>query len=161
MKYRKILLWLPAASVMLLIFFFSSQNGDNSSETSGGFARFLAELLHPDFSSLGSSEKSEIMSDCQFIIRKTAHFSIYAALGFSCALPLQSLGISSFSKRSFFSVCISAVYAVSDEIHQYFVPERSCRLTDVLIDSCGAFAGADVFAFIFFIIKMKNLKKNT
>ena len=33
------------------------------------------------------------------------------------------------------------VYAVSDEIHQYFVPGRACMLRDMLLDTCGSLAG--------------------
>ena len=38
-------------------------------------------------------------------------------------------------------VCILA-YAVTDEIHQAFVPGRACAPMDVLIDSAGAATGA-------------------
>jgi hypothetical protein len=36
---------------------------------------------------------------------------------------------------------IGVLYAVSDEIHQTFVPGRAGQLRDVLIDSCGVLAG--------------------
>ena len=38
-----------------------------------------------------------------------------------------------------------ALYACSDELHQYFVPGRSCRFFDVCVDSTGAFFGALLF----------------
>lgn len=38
-----------------------------------------------------------------------------------------------------FSLCI--VYAISDEIHQYFVPDRFADVTDVLSDAIGAGIG--------------------
>lgn len=37
------------------------------------------------------------------------------------------------------------LYAVTDEIHQYFVPGRSCRLFDVGVDSLGILFGALLF----------------
>ena len=36
------------------------------------------------------------------------------------------------------TIAICFLYAVSDEIHQYFVPGRACRLFDVLIDTSGS-----------------------
>ena len=41
----------------------------------------------------------------------------------------------------------SAVYAISDEVHQLFVPGRACMPLDVLIDASGALAGIAIFAF--------------
>ena len=46
-----------------------------------------------------------------------------------------------FRKAMVFSLWTCALYAVSDEIHQLFVSGRSCQLTDVLLDSAGAFVG--------------------
>ena len=33
------------------------------------------------------------------------------------------------------------LYAVTDEIHQYFVPGRSCEFRDICIDSAGVLCG--------------------
>ena len=38
-----------------------------------------------------------------------------------------------------------ALYACSDEFHQYFVPGRSCKFFDVCVDSTGTFFGALLF----------------
>ena len=40
------------------------------------------------------------------------------------------------------------LYAVTDEIHQSFVPGRSCELRDMGIDSCGVLAGVLVVSFL-------------
>ena len=42
---------------------------------------------------------------------------------------------------------IGALYAVSDELHQSFVPGRSCELRDMLIDACGVAAGVAILWF--------------
>lgn len=160
-RYKYYLLWIPAIFIMILIFFFSAQNGNTSSETSGGFAEFLAKISHPDFASFSDSKKLSVLSNCQFIVRKAAHFSVYAALGFFCTLPLLHYKRLLFFKRICAAVLISAVYALSDEFHQYFVPERSCRITDVLIDTCGALTGALCFSIlVYFIKKIKFQKKS-
>ena len=42
-----------------------------------------------------------------------------------------------------FVFCV--LYAISDEVHQYFVPGRAMMATDVLIDSIGAILGCLLF----------------
>ncbi len=37
------------------------------------------------------------------------------------------------------------LYAVSDEVHQLFVPGRGGQLTDVIIDTAGAGAGLGIY----------------
>jgi VanZ family protein len=37
------------------------------------------------------------------------------------------------------------LYAVSDEVHQLFVPGRGAQVTDVLIDNAGAFVGIGIY----------------
>ncbi|MBP3443041.1 MAG: VanZ family protein [Clostridia bacterium] len=50
------------------------------------------------------------------------------------------------------------LYAVSDEVHQYFVPERACRVFDIFVDTCGAMTGIGIFLLFIFIIS-KIVKK--
>ena len=49
-----------------------------------------------------------------------------------------------------------ALYACSDELHQYFVPGRSCKFFDVCVDSTGTFFGALFFWGIFHLWKRKR-----
>lgn len=39
------------------------------------------------------------------------------------------------------ALLICVLYAISDEIHQHFVPGRGAQVKDVLIDSAGASVG--------------------
>ena len=59
------------------------------------------------------------------------------------------------SKRFIVSIVISVLYAVSDEIHQIFVPSRVGAVADVFIDSLGATLGICIalFAIGFFFRK--------
>lgn len=52
-----------------------------------------------------------------------------------------------------------ALYACSDELHQYFVPGRSCRFFDVCVDSTGAFCGALLFWGFFHLADMRKRKR--
>ena len=40
------------------------------------------------------------------------------------------------------AVALTVLAGAGDELHQYFVPFRDARLSDVLIDGCAALAGA-------------------
>ncbi len=66
------------------------------------------------------------------VLRKLAHAVEYAILG---ALLVRAL------RRSSWALALGVAYAVSDEIHQSFVPGRQGALLDVLIDSVGVVAG--------------------
>lgn len=66
------------------------------------------------------------------ILRKGAHLTEYAILG---ALLLRALG------RELPALAAGLAYAVSDEIHQAFVPGRNARLLDVVFDALGVLAG--------------------
>ena len=43
---------------------------------------------------------------------------------------------------------IGTLYAVTDEVHQYFVPGRSCEIRDMVIDGCGVAVGVLIMAII-------------
>lgn len=77
---------------------------------------------------------------------KGIHFCAYAILG---ALFLRALRTLPVMKNQrvvlFLSILFAAMYGVSDEIHQYFVPYRDADIMDVLADTIGSVAG--VFAY--------------
>lgn len=114
--------------LMLAIFLFSSQPGYESSSVSFWFARWLAKWIGED--------------GAQFLVRKGAHFTIYALLGFCL---LQSFG--SRPKSFFWVVAFCVLFAALDEFHQSFVPGRSAQLRDVLLDGCGSATGAAISRF--------------
>lgn len=73
------------------------------------------------------------------VVRKCAHFFLY----FMLMLLVSAAWRCSTAERPFavpFTLC--ALYAVSDEIHQFYVPERACRLYDVGVDALGCVCAA-------------------
>ena len=66
------------------------------------------------------------------VLRKLAHAAEYGILG---ALLVRAL------RRLSWALALGVAYAVSDEIHQSFVPGRQGSPLDVLIDSVGVIAG--------------------
>ncbi len=123
---------------MGLIFFLSSQDAEQSSEVSGGLIATVVEKVYPEFESLTNYEQEEIISSFQHVVRKSAHFCIFAGLGFFAFLTFISYVNLKIKTRIFYMLFVSALYAASDEIHQNFVAGRSMELRDFLIDFCGA-----------------------
>ena len=144
-KGRKIYITISAilvAVVAIIIFYLSAQNGEESSSTSG----FFTELIGAVFGHAAS----------EAIIRTLAHFCEFAGLGFLVCNFIFAL---KDKLKPFFSILVSVLYAVSDEIHQYFVPERACQLSDLAIDCCGIVIGVAVFCVLkIIVIKFKNKK---
>lgn len=58
-----------------------------------------------------------------------------------------------FKKALWWSLFFTVLYAISDELHQYFVPLRECRWQDVMQDSLGAIL---VSGGIYFWQRIKN-----
>jgi len=142
-KGRKIYIAISAISVLavlITIFCLSAQNGEDSSATSGFFTRLITAIAgHP-------VEES--------IVRALAHFCEFAGLGFLMCNFLFAL---KDKLKPILSIILSCAYAMSDEIHQYFVPGRACQLSDFAIDSAGIVLGVVVF---FLSIKIIKHKKN-
>lgn len=104
--------YLPALVMMGIIFIFSSCNADLSAIQSQMVVNYLKEFIPVN----------------SFLVRKLAHFSLFFVLGFTIYLLTKNY------KRTFI---ITSLYAIGDEVHQYFVPGRSCELRDVVIDVGG------------------------
>jgi VanZ family protein len=66
------------------------------------------------------------------LLRKIAHAAEFAILG---ALLLRAVG------RPVVAFSLGALYAISDEVHQSFVPGRLGSPVDVAIDVAGVAAG--------------------
>ena len=143
-----------AVYIMILIFSFSAQTGEVSSGVSAGVSRTIARLIVGGFSELSEAEKLLKIEALVPIVRKTAHFLVYCALGFFSFLATKTFFRESRrtfpAKKGFIGVsAFCLLYAASDEIHQLFVSERSGNGLDVLLDFCGALVGIGLAFFVF------------
>ena len=110
---------------MIIIFIMSSFNSTESSNQSN----FIVNII----SNIFNINNIELLS---LIIRKIAHFTEYFILG----LLVYNM-IYNYNKKIHISIIICILYAISDEIHQLFVPGRSCQFIDILIDSTASILG--------------------
>jgi len=154
---RFLLLSFPAFLCMAVIFHLSAQTAAVSDSTSAGFIDWALTAFFAKFKYLSEAAQAQAVASCQFIVRKAAHFSLYALLGILWYAPMYSW-TNGAKKSACLSWMATALYAVSDEIHQKFVPGRSGELRDVLIDSAGAAVG---ILLVYVIVKIILRKRTT
>ena len=133
---------LPALLIfqMLFIFIMSPFGHTSSDAQSNLFVDFIAQ----NFPHVRHDLKNNLisLSTLVFLVRKTAHFTEYAILGALFYLNLiQFPKLNSRIKKLLLPILFSFLYAITDEIHQIFVPGRSAQFRDVLIDTLGASFG--------------------
>ena len=140
--YRMIVSWGLVFGWMGIIFYLSAQHAEQSANLSGGITDTVKVLV--DRVAPNSNVNIESVS---IFVRKNAHFFAYLLLGM---LSLNALRKSRVENRKslVLAFAISVLYAISDEVHQLFVPGRSGQVSDVLLDSTGALVGIVLYAVI-------------
>lgn len=153
-RTKRILRFIPMIVVMALIFYFSAKPGDESAKQSNFIVEAIARLVE-------GAAHYEIPANAvimmSLIVRKAAHFTEYAILGWAVMFALYFF-ISHFKASLILPILISVLYAASDEFHQYFVPGRVGTWKDVLIDSCGAITGIVIYYLVW--LKLVNTSKS-
>lgn len=94
-----------------------------------------------------SSKDHFDMGRINHLVRKYAHFFTYLVLGILVMNALSRSGFIGF-KILALSISICVLYAISDEVHQLFVPGRGAQVKDVLIDSAGATVGISLYSLL-------------
>lgn len=163
-----ILLFIVFFAVTVLIaakiFKFSSEPATVSKKTSNSFIYKTAELFNGNFSEISVEDREVIVEKYSTIVRKLAHFSIYASLGFFAFLSARCIKKPDSNKLKVLSVGLfTFLYSVSDEIHQLFVAGRSCGAVDVIIDFSGSLFGIAAALLVALIVshKILHIERNT
>ncbi|WP_453993300.1 VanZ family protein [Bacillus nitroreducens] len=143
----KRLSWIAVILCMAAIFHFSHQPAEKSDNLSKGITKTIVEKVEKV-----SPEKEFNLRKANQVVRKNAHFFIYLVLG---ALLLKALNRSKvYGIRAItFALTLSVLFAISDELHQLFVPGRGAQVSDVLIDSAGAITGIGLYLLFKRIVK--------
>ena len=142
LQKRRIISWALVIVMMTVIFMFSAKTANDSEQMRMGVTRLVTKLMgitQAEAGTIGSS-LYDMLSVIDHYVRKTAHFMEYALLA---VLVFRALKIDVYQKIHLFFTAwvICIIYAATDELHQYFVPGRSCQIRDVMIDSAGALTG--------------------
>ncbi len=135
---------------MGIIFYFSAQNGEDSSAVSGGITDRLLHLLWRNFDQMTVTGQEQLRGQLTFVVRKGAHFTEYAILGFLVSGFLGSFSIGIFRRVPIAWLC-GTLYACSDELHQMFTDGRSPKLFDLMVDSAGVLTGVGIFLLLAFL----------
>ncbi|MBS1518468.1 MAG: VanZ family protein [Bacteroidetes bacterium] len=73
------------------------------------------------------------------IVHTIIYFILYILFFYSLKYQTKSVKLQRFSFE--FAFLFTVLYGVTDEFHQYFVPNRSCEFYDLLADAAGAAIG--------------------
>lgn len=95
-----------------------------------------------------------------FGLDKIFHIIAFGAFAFTLTFWFKTeKWISKAKKYVLFVICITVIYGLSDEIHQYFVPNRSSSVYDLLADTIGAFLAVGLRLLLInnFYLKRKNV----
>ena len=148
MKRLAILFGLLTLALLCFIWGQSTLPREISASESGRLLAWLKPLLDPN----------DRISDEDFhhYLRKAAHFTEYAALGFCISGFLFNLPHKRERRWPFLAAAACVLAASVDETIQIFAADRGPMLTDVLLDGCGALFGLAVFLLL---LKMLHARK--
>ncbi len=113
--------------------------------TEGFGSSFTEWLLRQILDLLGLRVPRDTLRLLNFIVRKLAHLTEYAI--FAQLLYISLLGVDELEWRprtGLWSLLIAGAYSLTDEFHQWFVPNRTASLVDCAIDTTGAILGLAV-----------------
>ncbi len=114
----------------------SEFSGENTSRIIGP----LVLWLFP-----GTSD--ETLQIVHFIVRKLAHLTEYAIMGFLAARAFRTSSYGPLRRHWFLvALLLIVIYSLLDEYHQSFVPSRTASIYDSMIDSVGGLAALVVQA---------------
>ena len=143
-KYLNLVIFaVLTVAILSFIFGMSLQSREESGNTSSGIVAAIKPILDPN---------NRIPEETfHHAVRKTAHFTEFAALGI-CLLGLtRSIGKLKGERYFVLPVFCVLLSAVTDEFIQYF-SGRGSMVTDVVLDFCGGLSGIAVAAFVCWMI---------
>ena len=148
---KKIISVMFVAIWMIIVFCFSAQGGQGSTYSSKRAANIVVNIININ-GKMNNVQKQELVDRIDPYIRKLAHYTIYIIGGFLITNAIYKF-MTIENRVIIKSSLVGILYAISDEIHQLFVPGRSGRAVDVIIDSLGVLTGIAFFLIINKIFK--------
>jgi VanZ family protein len=132
---NRILSWSAVILWSVLIYSMSAQ----PAAVSNGLSKGMTEVIIEHAEKVVPNEDFNL-GKLNHIVRKNAHFFLYLILAILVTYALRQSGREGKSAYGL-ALLISALYAISDEFHQLYVPGRGAQISDVLLDSAGALVG--------------------
>lgn len=147
LKIKRTIFAILTIATCIIIFIFSNQDGEKSGLTSRGFVRKIVEITGIT-NNLNEEETEKIIENCQFAVRKLAHFSIYTILGTNTLGFISTYKKISLKKQIGITLILGSLYATSDEFHQMFSDGRTASPRDVCIDTLGVLFGIGIYLLV-------------
>lgn len=128
-----ILSWALVVAWACFIFYMSSNSGSDLNE-GGSIVAHIYQAI--------KQLQAQILGPGSDLMNSIAHFCEYTVFGalltnaLRCHMPLRRACIA--------AIACASLYGVSDEIHQLFVPDRSCDPVDWIVDTCGGSLGTGI-----------------
>jgi len=146
---------------MIMIFALSAVRATESNKVSVKDAGYISSKIVKDYDKKNYREQIDITATIHHLMRKAAHFAEFAILGAMITADIFLWFAPGNLLLFISSLVIGTVYAASDEIHQYYVPGRSCEFKDVLIDAAGVLGGVLFTLIVIYIVRRISSKKRT
>ena len=127
-----VLSWAAVVAMAALIFWMSANTGQQINHGLGIISTIKGALASAGTALFGH----------EVDVSPVGHFTEYLVFG---ALLFNALRLHLGTNRALtvaLATVIASLYGVSDELHQIFVPERSCDPADWAVDTIAAFVGA-------------------
>lgn len=118
--------WLAVVVVAGLIFFLSAHTGDEL-DTSSGIITLIRDWLE---------QGALLLFGKPVDISPVGHFCEYFLLGVVLTNALR-LHVP-YRRAGVFALLVASAYGITDELHQLFVPQRSCDPLDWVVDTLAA-----------------------
>ena len=140
MKNNKtVVAWILVILWMGIIFYLSHQPATYSNSLSLGITEKILIIAKKLVINLDIE-----LDALNYLTRKSAHFISYLILG-ALVINATSKNKRINVKWTMISISVCLIYAISDELHQAFVPGRGPAVFDVVIDSFGASVGVFIY----------------
>lgn len=139
-KLKLLSSWSPVLLCMLAIFILSAQPASVSNSASKRIVRLGVEAtINMTRVEVVEAEKLEIISSINSVGREYMHGAVFFVLGLLAQRAVVQSGGKGIAPVKAFALC--ALYGVTDEIHQLFVPGRAFELSDLAMDAAGSLIG--------------------
>ena len=134
-------IWRYAPLIICIALISFASSNEFSADNTSRIVRPLLLWLFPNIT-------EESLRLTHFLVRKAAHLTEYAVLGWLAARAFAGSGREFLRQRWFIAgLALIVLHALLDEYHQSFVPSRTGSLYDSAIDIAGGLIGLVGFAY--------------
>ena len=162
-KIIQALLLLLLIADMAFIFFNSAQVAAVSAGASQSVTEMVAPVIVPHYKEMDDAMKQQAVASLEGVLREAAHLLQFVPMGFALYLLLHTVSLLEKIGRMRIplTICFGFLYAISDEIHQLFVPGRSFQLFDIFMDTSGVTIGCVAGIILYFLVNRITKKTKT